>query len=92
MQYGSQEQTIDTMRSTAIKVDGELDDLQTYAEGKLHMWSGEDQQQYWICKANWNTLEKEMNDILVTMGAKSAEDIMQNVKDTERRNAGTWPA
>lgn len=76
-------------RSTAARIQSQLDDLRTGVQRIAQTWEGQAQQNYQAKQARWDRSAAELNQVLHQIAA-ALDQASQHYAATEHRNAAMW--
>jgi WXG100 family type VII secretion target len=77
------------VRSTAGRVQSQLDDLQAGVSRIAQSWEGKAQEGYQARQAEWNSSASDLHTVLTQIAA-ALDSAAQNYQSTENKNAGIW--
>lgn len=77
------------VRSTAARVQSQLDDLKSGVSRVAASWEGKAQEGYRARQAEWDASATDLHQVL-TQIAGALDNAAQNYQATENKNAGIW--
>jgi len=79
----------DEVRSTAARVQSQLEDLKSGVARIAQSWEGAAQEGYQARQAQWNASADDLQQVLTKI-AGALDSAAQNYQSTESKNAGIW--
>ncbi|WP_034090219.1 WXG100 family type VII secretion target [Streptacidiphilus albus] len=77
------------VRSTADRVNSQLEDLKAGVARVAQSWEGVAQEKYQARQQEWNTAAADLHTVLMQI-ASALDNAAQSYQATEQKNAGIW--